>query len=95
MFCSYKHNGFLVSFLTKQFHFDDIFQERFPDPKSLVKGLNQNGIKAIWMLDPGIKQEDGYFVYDSGCKSDVWISRADGRPFVGTFSLCNGNRNRT
>ncbi|XP_068325749.1 uncharacterized protein [Pyrus communis] len=58
-------------------------KERFPDPKSLVRGLNQNGIKAIWMLDPGIKQEDGYFVYDSGCKSDVWISRADGRPFVG------------
>ncbi|KAL6279341.1 hypothetical protein ACE6H2_016222 [Prunus campanulata] len=58
-------------------------KERFPDPKSLVKGLNQNGFKAIWMLDPGIKQEDGYFVYDSGSKNDVWISKADGRPFVG------------
>ncbi|ONI05681.1 hypothetical protein PRUPE_5G018900 [Prunus persica] len=58
-------------------------KERFPDPKSLVKGLNQNGFKAIWMLDPGIKQEDGYFVYDSGSKNDVWILKADGRPFVG------------
>ncbi|KAK9928253.1 hypothetical protein M0R45_025399 [Rubus argutus] len=58
-------------------------QDRFRDPKSLVKGLHQNGFKAIWMLDPGIKLEDGYFVYDTGSKTDVWISKADGRPFVG------------
>ncbi|KAK6129903.1 hypothetical protein DH2020_036374 [Rehmannia glutinosa] len=44
-------------------------QERFPDPKSLVDDLHQNGFKAIWMLNPGIKKEEGYFVYDSG---DVW-----------------------
>ncbi|KAL7187910.1 hypothetical protein ACSBR1_037870 [Camellia fascicularis] len=41
-------------------------QERFPDPKSLVKDLHLTGFKAIWMLDPGIKHEEGYFVYDSG-----------------------------
>ncbi|CAL5359360.1 unnamed protein product [Camellia sinensis] len=44
-------------------------QERFPDPKSLVKDLRLTGFKAIWMLDPGIKHEEGYFVYDSG---EVW-----------------------
>ncbi|PRQ19143.1 putative alpha-glucosidase [Rosa chinensis] len=58
-------------------------KDRFQDPKSLVKDLHQNGFQAIWMLDPGIKVEDGYFVYDSGSKTDVWISRADGKPFVG------------
>nr|XP_011465147.1 PREDICTED: neutral alpha-glucosidase C isoform X1 [Fragaria vesca subsp. vesca] len=58
-------------------------KDRFQDPKSLVNDLHQNGFKAIWMLDPGIKQEDGYFVYDSGSKTDVWISKADGTPFVG------------
>lgn len=75
----------LVTFLTRKLHFDDIFQKRFPDPKSLVKDLHQNGFKAIWMLDPGIKQEDGYFVYDSGSKEDVWIQKADGKPFTGVF----------
>ncbi|KAF2308899.1 hypothetical protein GH714_023041 [Hevea brasiliensis] len=35
------------------------------------------------MLDPGIKCEEGYFVYDSGSKSDVWVQRVDGRPFIG------------
>ncbi|KAL3619125.1 hypothetical protein CASFOL_036695 [Castilleja foliolosa] len=58
-------------------------KERFPDPKSLFDDLNQNGFKAIWMLDPGIKKEDGYFVYDSGSKSDIWIQTANRKPFVG------------
>ncbi|KAF2316111.1 hypothetical protein GH714_041105 [Hevea brasiliensis] len=58
-------------------------QERFPDPQSLAKDLHDIGFKAIWMLDPGIKCEEGYFVYDSGNKGDVWIQRADGRPFIG------------
>lgn len=57
--------------------------ERFADPKSLANDLHLNGFKAIWMLDPGIKHEKGYFVYDSGSESDVWIKSADGRPFVG------------
>lgn len=39
------------------------------------------------MLDPGIKQERGYFVYDSGSENDVWVQKADGTPFVGKFSL--------
>lgn len=39
------------------------------------------------MIDPGIKQEDGYFVYDSGSANDVWILKADGTPFVGIFSF--------
>lgn len=63
-----------------------IVQERFKDPKSLVKDLHYSGFKAIWMLDPGIKQERGYFVYDSGSENDVWVQKADGTPFVGIFS---------
>ena len=38
------------------------------------------------MLDPGIKHEEGYFVYDRGSKSDAWIQKADGSPFVGISS---------
>ncbi|KAK3126893.1 hypothetical protein QOZ80_7AG0564620 [Eleusine coracana subsp. coracana] len=56
---------------------------RFPDPKSMVEALHSIGCKAIWMLDPGIKKEEGYFVYESGSKNDVWIQKADESPFVG------------
>ncbi|XP_017702478.2 alpha-glucosidase 2 isoform X1 [Phoenix dactylifera] len=58
-------------------------KEHFPDPKSMVNDLHAIGFRAIWMLDPGIKHEKGYFVYDSGSQSDIWIQRADGKPFVG------------
>ncbi|XP_022867674.1 uncharacterized protein LOC111387351 [Olea europaea var. sylvestris] len=58
-------------------------QDRFSDPRSLVDYLHQNGFKANWMLDPGIKQEDGYFVYDSGSEKDVWVQTACQEPFVG------------
>ncbi|XP_047328761.1 alpha-glucosidase 2-like [Impatiens glandulifera] len=58
-------------------------KERFADPISLAKDLHDTGFKAIWMLDPGIKHEEGYFVYDSGTKEDLWIQTALGEPFVG------------
>ncbi|KAJ6946656.1 hypothetical protein NC651_001381 [Populus alba x Populus x berolinensis] len=59
------------------------FAERFRDPQSLVKDLHDDGFKAIWMLDPGIKKEEGYLIYDSGSENDAWIKKADGEPFVG------------
>ncbi|CAN8270486.1 unnamed protein product [Cochlearia groenlandica] len=58
-------------------------KESFPNPSALAKSLHESGFKAIWMLDPGIKQEEGYYVYDSGSKNDVWVRRADGKPFIG------------
>ncbi|KAK1367709.1 Alpha-glucosidase 2 [Heracleum sosnowskyi] len=58
-------------------------KEHFSDPQSLVKDLHDTGFKAIWMLDPGIKQEEGYFVYDTGSEKDLWTQTADGKPFVG------------
>ncbi|XP_026406410.1 uncharacterized protein LOC113301799 isoform X2 [Papaver somniferum] len=60
-----------------------VLEERFSQPKALVNDLHHNGFKAIWMLDPGIKHEEGYFVYDSGSVNDVWVQKADGQPFVG------------
>ncbi|XP_022867688.1 uncharacterized protein LOC111387363 [Olea europaea var. sylvestris] len=56
---------------------------RFSDPKSLASYLNQNGFKANWMLDPGIKCEDGYFVYDTGSKRKIWTQTSSGELFVG------------
>ncbi|KAL5199105.1 hypothetical protein ABZP36_002617 [Zizania latifolia] len=55
----------------------------FPDPKSMVDELHSVGCKAIWMLDPGIKNERGYFACDSGTESDVWVKKKDSVPFIG------------
>ncbi|CAJ2646991.1 unnamed protein product [Trifolium pratense] len=58
-------------------------KEHFRDPRSLAEGLHSSGFKCIWMLDPGIKQEKGYFAYDSGSENDVWVQKEDETPFVG------------
>ncbi|CAL1386677.1 unnamed protein product [Linum trigynum] len=58
-------------------------KECFPAPSSLVKDLHDNGFKAIWMLDPGIKHEQGYFIYDSGSKIDGWVQNTHGQPYIG------------
>ncbi|XP_057872390.2 uncharacterized protein LOC131078661 isoform X2 [Cryptomeria japonica] len=60
-----------------------VFEERFPDPQSLASNLHGEGFKGVWMIDPGIKNEKGYFVYDSGCSTDVWVPQADGNPYAG------------
>lgn len=56
---------------------------RFPDPKSLASDLHTIGFNAIWMLDPGIKHDPGYFVYDSGTENDTWVLNKDKQTFVG------------
>nr|PNR55777.1 hypothetical protein PHYPA_006674 [Physcomitrium patens] len=58
-------------------------KEAFPDPKGMLDELNGKGFKGIWMLDPGIKAEEGYGAYDSGCEEDVWVLSANGKPYVG------------
>ncbi|KAG0504780.1 hypothetical protein M758_N018300 [Ceratodon purpureus] len=64
----------------KCFTFD---KEVFPDSKALSDDLHNIGFKGIWMLDPGIKVEKGYDVYDSGTELDVWIQTPHGKPFAG------------
>ncbi|KAJ3694752.1 hypothetical protein LUZ60_000129 [Juncus effusus] len=58
-------------------------KDRFPDPKSMAEKLHEIGFKAVWMLDPGLKREEGYFAYDRGSKADLWVQQVDGTPYVG------------
>ncbi|KMZ74955.1 alpha-glucosidase, family GH31 [Zostera marina] len=58
-------------------------KEKFPDPKCLTDDLHAIGYKAIWMLNPGIKHEPGYFVYENGTENDVWTLNKDKETYVG------------
>jgi len=57
--------------------------ERFPDPKDTNDYLHSIGFKSIWMIDPGVKKDPGYFAYDSGTQADAWVKTASGKDFVG------------
>jgi alpha-glucosidase len=55
----------------------------FPAPQRLGADLHAQGFRTVTILDPGIKLEPGYFVYDSGTARDVWVRRADGGVYTG------------
>jgi alpha-glucosidase len=57
--------------------------EYFPDPQATNRYLHDRGFKSVWMIDPGVKAERGYSVYDSGSKGDVWVKGTDGKEFKG------------
>ncbi|MDI6765534.1 MAG: glycoside hydrolase family 31 protein [Bacteroidota bacterium] len=58
-------------------------KERFPDPKKMVSDLANDGFKIVTIIDPGIKNEPGYWVYDEGVKGNHFVKHADGNYFVG------------
>lgn len=51
--------------------------EDFPSPSQLNADLKDLGFHNVWMIDPGIKLEKGYSVFDSGTARDVWVKKAN------------------
>lgn len=57
---------------------------RFPDPKGLNDYLHAKNFKTVWMIDPGVKKEAGYFVYDQGIAGDHFVKTKKGEVFIGS-----------
>lgn len=51
----------------------------FPDPHKLNAELHGLGFHTVAMIDPGIKAEPGYFVFDQGSARDAWVKTAEGK----------------
>ena len=58
-------------------------KDEFPDPKGLNSYLHDKGFHTVWMIDPGVKVDPGYSVYDSGTKADLWVKNSEGQTFQG------------
>ncbi len=56
----------------------------FPTPRLMLDTLHDLGFKVVTIIDPGIKDQKGYGVFDSGTRKDVFVKMPDGKPFVGT-----------
>jgi len=55
----------------------------FPNPKKLTDDLHADGFHVVTIVDPGIKHEPGYAVFDSGTRQNAWLTKPDGDPYVG------------
>ncbi len=50
----------------------------FPNPKQMVSDLEKDGFKTVVMIDPGIKIDKDYWVYQEAIAKDYFCKRADG-----------------
>ena len=58
-------------------------REKFPDPARLMENLAKEKFKLITIIDPGVKEEPGYPVYDDALRNRLVCLDAQGRPYVG------------
>ncbi len=53
-------------------------KEYFPDMKKMVADLKSDGFKTVVIIDPGIKVDKDYWVFQEGIENDYFCKRADG-----------------
>lgn len=53
-------------------------KERFPDLKGTIDTLHRQGFKVVAIVDPGIKVDPGYEVYQNGIEEDVFLKYPNG-----------------
>ena len=54
-----------------------------PDPAKLNRELKSVGIRAVTIVDPGVKLEPGYAIYESGKTRGIFCKTESGRDYVG------------
>jgi alpha-glucosidase len=50
----------------------------FPKPRALVAKLAKMGFKVVTIIDPGVKNDDGYAVCRDGKQKGMFLKKADG-----------------
>lgn len=58
-------------------------KERFPEPQKMIHQLNDMGFHLAVIVDPGIKKEAGYHVYEEGKQDGVFLKYPDGSLYTG------------
>lgn len=55
----------------------------YHDPKALNDYLHGKNFKAVYMIDPGVKAQEGYAVDDAGTQNDYYLHDKKGKVFHG------------
>lgn len=58
-------------------------RERFPDPEEMLAGLGGEGFRVVTIIDPGVKYEPGYPVFDEALRRDVLCRTEGGAIYLG------------
>jgi len=55
----------------------------FPDAPGMLKRLEDKGFRVITIIDPGVKHDPGYWVYDQAVERDVLCKTEGGDIYIG------------
>ncbi len=58
-------------------------KNRFPNPAKMLADLQRMGFKVVTIVDPGIKVDPGYAIYDNGVAGNHFIKYPDGELYSG------------
>lgn len=58
-------------------------KKKFSNPKAVNYALHRLGFKGVWMIDPGVKKDSAYFVYEQAQERNLWVKDSKGNDFVG------------
>lgn len=58
-------------------------KKNFPEPQKMISDLAKDGFKIVTIIDPGIKEDTSYWVYQQGMKGKYFATCPDGTPFIG------------
>lgn len=58
-------------------------QDSFPRPAELARDLRQQGLKLVTIIDPGVKKDPGYRVYQEGVEKGYFLKDEAREVFVG------------
>ncbi len=57
--------------------------EAFPDPPGMLARLTDQGFRVITIIDPGVKFDPGYPIFDAGLERDVFCRTEGGDVYIG------------
>lgn len=57
-------------------------REKFKNPNEFTEKLKEQGFKVVTIIDPGVKKDKGYYVYDEGIENGYFATDKDGIPYV-------------
>ncbi|HYF95895.1 MAG TPA: glycoside hydrolase family 31 protein [Symbiobacteriaceae bacterium] len=58
-------------------------QGRFPDPAQLVADLRAQGFRVVTIVDPGVKADPAYSVFQEGLAGRHFMTTPDGEVYIG------------
>jgi alpha-glucosidase len=55
----------------------------FPNPEKMIEDLGEQGFKVVTIIDPGVKKDPNYKVYQEGIANDYFCKYLEGDLFIG------------